>query len=106
MRVVLFFLVFFFSPYGFSDCNGVHCTNVKVTRLVVTDSGISVGTSGEENQLNCDSGKYNYLKLDSNSRNYNSIYSLILSAHTIEHPIWIRVSDEPTCKISYVVSDR
>lgn len=106
MKILVFFLVFLFSPYSFSDCEGVHCTGVKVTRLIVTDSGISIGTSGEENKLNCDAGKYHYLKLDLSSRNYNSIYSLILSAHTTEHPIWIRVSDKTICNISYVVSDK
>lgn len=94
------------SGQSLADCSGVHCTNVKITRLVITESGISVGTSGDEKKLDCDAGTYDYLKLELGHKNYDSIYSLILTSHTTEHPIWLRVSDKGSCKISYVVSDK
>ncbi|BCL73492.1 conserved hypothetical protein [Vibrio nigripulchritudo SFn27] len=96
------------SFQAFADCSGHSCTGVKVSRLYVNTDGTSViGTSGNEANLTCEAGKNGYIHLDPASKNYNAVYSLLLTAHTQGHPIWIRTnSDSSACKVVYVVSDR
>ena len=94
------------SSITFAECGGYSCGDVVVTRLVVrADGDISVGTSGDESLLTCDSGEKGYLTLDSQSANHAELYSLLLTAHTTEHPLWIRATDSGSCVINYIVSD-
>jgi hypothetical protein len=90
-----------FVNNAFAACNGVSCSDVKITRLYVTANGNTViSTSGDESKLTCNAGSSGYISLDPNSSNYNSTYSLLLTAHTTEHPIWIRTTDSGSCQLS------
>jgi hypothetical protein len=93
---------------SFADCAAGSCIGVKVTRMFVTPNGGTViSTSGDESKLTCDAGQNGYIRLDTSGVNYNSAYSLLLTAHTTEHPIWIRTNDSNTeCYVRYVVSDK
>ncbi|MBD1557667.1 hypothetical protein HC752_12060 [Vibrio sp. S9_S30] len=110
-RMKTFIAALFFSLLSFqsfADCSGYSCTGVKVSRLYINADGHSViGTSGNEANLTCDAGKSGYIQLDISNKNYDAVYSLLLAAHTTEHPVWIRTnSDSSTCKVVYVVSDK
>lgn len=103
----VFFLGLFISFSAYSDCSADSCVDVKVTRLVVRANGdVSVGTSGDETLLNCDSGTKGYINLSRGNDNFDAVYSLLLTAHTTEHPLWIRATGPEQCELSYVVSDR
>ncbi|WP_435274578.1 hypothetical protein ACMAZF_14995 [Psychrobium sp. nBUS_13] len=104
---ILTIIFFFFSNNAIAHCTGNSCTNVKITRIYVNpDNNTVISTSGDESKLNCDAGKNGYITLDPNGKNYNSTYSLLLTAHTTEHPIWVRTSAAGSCKVVYVVSDK
>lgn len=90
-----------------ADCSGGNCTGVTITRLYVIANGDTViSTSGDESQLSCSAGPSGYIRLTSNSTNYNAAYSLLLTSHISQTPIWIRTSDSGTCTVTYVVSDK
>ncbi|MDK1311239.1 hypothetical protein [Pseudoalteromonas ardens] len=104
---VFLLLPLIFSGNALATCGGVSCTGVKITRIVVeSDGGTVISTSGDESKLSCDAGSNGYIKLDPSSKNYDSVYSLILTAHTTEHPIWVRTTDSGVCKLIYAVSDK
>ena len=91
--------------FVWADCAGTSCTGVKITRLVVRSGGdISVGTSGQETNLDCDTDKY--IALNKSMEGFDQIYALLLTAHTTEHPMWVRTNSSGSCYISYVVSDK
>jgi hypothetical protein len=98
----------FFSASASADCSGHSCTNVSISRLIVeADGGVTISTSGDESKLDCNAGQNGYIWLNSESKNYHATYSLLLSAHTLSHPIWIRTNDgESACQLVYVVSDK
>lgn len=92
---------------AFAACSGQSCTGVKITRIVVeSDGGTVISTSGDESKLTCNAGSNGYIKVDPNAKNYNSTYSLLLTAHTTEHPIWVRTTDSGACSLIYAVSDK
>lgn len=96
-----------FTSNVFAGCDGVSCTGVKITRLVITTDGDTViSTSGDESKLSCNAGKNGYLTLRPNASNYNSVYALLLTAHTTGHPLWVRTSESGACHILYVASDK
>ena len=106
MKYILLILFSLASLAVRADCDGHSCTYVKITRMYVEAEGDTViGTSGDESNLSCDAGSNGYITLDSGVKNYKEIYSLLLTAHTIEKLIWVRTTNSGTCKISYVVSD-
>jgi hypothetical protein len=96
----------FFCSQVYADCSGVSCDLVLIERIVVSSSGVSVRTSGDESKLSCDAGSGNYLALEREHANFNAIYSVLLASHTIDNPLRIRVVDTGPCYISYVVSDK
>lgn len=107
ITATLFFILAFISISTFAACDGVSCTGVKISRLVVTANGnVSIGTSGDESKLSCDSGRHGYIKLIQNHSNFNATYALLLSAHITEHPMWIRTGSSGECQVVYVVSDK
>lgn len=92
---------------AYADCADWSCTNVQITRMYVTANGNTiVGTSGDESQLSCDAGGAGYIFLKPSASNYDSTYALLLTAHTTEHPVWIRTSKTSACEVMYVVSDK
>lgn len=92
---------------AYADCADWNCTNVQITRMYVTANGNTmVGTSGDESQLSCDAGGAGYIFLSPTASNYDSTYALLLTAHTTEHPVWIRTSKIGACEVMYVVSDK
>ncbi len=94
------------SGSALADCSGNNCIGT-ITRLFITSTGnVSVRTSGDESQLNCDAGTGSYLTLDKNHPGFNPIYSLLLTAHTTEQQIWIRTGGTDSCFVSYVVWDK
>ncbi|MBQ4837221.1 hypothetical protein [Pseudoalteromonas luteoviolacea] len=96
-----------FSFNAAAECAGVSCTNVKITRIVtIAKGGVSVSTSGDESKLSCNAGSSGYIKLRPEDSNYNAVYSLLLTAHTTGHPIWIRTSESGECSLVYAVSDK
>lgn len=101
-------LLILFSTNVNADCSGHSCTNVSISRLIVEADGDAViSTSGDESKLDCHAGKNGYIRLSAESNNYHATYSLLLSSHTLAHPIWIRTNDgESTCQLVYVVSDK
>ena len=108
MKYLISLLAMFFSGVTFSECGGVSCTDVKITRLYVTANGDTViSTSGDESKLSCDAGSSGYITLEQGgNRNYNSTYALLLASHTTGYPIWVRTSEAGACKIIYIVSDK
>lgn len=109
MKTLIAALLFsLLSFQTFAGCSGHNCTSVKVSRLYINADGHSViGTSGNEANLTCDAGQGGYIQLDLSNKNYDAVYSLLLAAHTTEHPIWIRTNSDPSaCKVVYVVSDK
>ena len=90
-----------------ADCAGQSCTNVKITRLYVEANGDAIiATSGNELKLPCETDSHGYITLSSDAKNYNAVYSLLLTAHTTEHPIWIKTNASGKCMVDYVVSDK
>lgn len=96
------------SQLAFAACEDNSCVGVKITRLFVHDSGVSIGTSGNESALNCNAGTKGYIKLSKDHGNYNSLYSLLLTSHTTQDLIWVRTSKDVdgNCTVSYLVSDK
>jgi hypothetical protein len=104
---IVIFLSLIFTSNAFSACSAVSCTGVKITRIVVTvDGSTSIGTSGDESKLSCEAGSAGYIKLLPDAKNYSAVYSLILTAHTTEHPLWLRTTDSGVCTLIYAVSDK
>ncbi|UTW46446.1 hypothetical protein KFE80_06085 [bacterium SCSIO 12696] len=106
--VVLMCILAIFPSISWAGCSGGSCTAVKITRIVVKVNGdVNIGTSGDESNLDCDDGGYGYIKLEKASEGFNQLYSLLLTAHTTEHPVWIRANSDPSeCRVVYVVSDK
>lgn len=110
MKILISLLAFFVSTNVWSEpvCGGVSCTDTTITRLVVNVNGdVAVRTSGDESKLTCKANN-DYLHLREGSVGFNNVYSLLLTAQTTGHPLWIRVSEDPDedCNIIYVVSDK
>ena len=108
LKLTILFALLSSATHVFADCNGHSCTDVLITRLIVEADGSTViSTSGDESRLDCDEGKNGYIRLNTGSENYHATYSLLLSSHTLEHPLWIRTNnDESACQLVYVVSDK
>ena len=108
MKYIISLLAVFFSGVAFSECGGVSCTDVIITRLYVIANGDTIiSTSGDESKLSCDAGSFGYITLEKEgNRNYNSTYALLLTSHTTGYPIWVRASEAGACKIIYIVSDK
>ena len=99
-------LIFMFTSSAVADCVGGSCTNVKIKKMYVTaNGGTVISTLGDEAKLTCNAGNSGYISLDQNASNYSSTYSLLLTAHTTEHPIWVRTTETGSCKVVYIVSD-
>ncbi len=91
----------------YAECEQWSCVDVKITRLYVNADGDTLlSTSGDETKLSCTASSNTYIKLEKSSANYDATYSLLLAAHTLEHPVWIRTSTSGDCKVVYVVSDK
>jgi hypothetical protein len=106
-KILLLLVCVFFSVNCFAECLGNSCTGVKITRMVVTANGnTSVSTSGTESLLSCNAGTGNYLKLNIEQKNADAVYALLLTAHTTEQPLWLRMDSAGECNIIYVVSDK
>ncbi len=101
-------LLLLFSANAVADCGGHSCTDVSISRLIVEADGDAViSTSGNESKLDCDAGRNGYIRLSAESKNYQATYALLLSAHTLESPLWIRTNDgADSCQLVYVVSDK
>jgi hypothetical protein len=100
-------VLFIFSSNLFANCDAESCVGVKVTRMYVTANGdTKISTSGDESRLSCNAGRKGYIALDPNSKNYKATYSLLLTAHTTDHPIWVTTSTSGPCNVIYVVSDK
>lgn len=93
--------------FATADCSGYGCYNERITRLYVQAWGdVLIMTSGDESKLQCDAGSDNYIKLEAGVTNFESIYSLLLVAHTTGERLRIRTTTEGECRVSYVVSDK
>ncbi|WP_086932875.1 hypothetical protein [Agarilytica rhodophyticola] len=107
MKYLLVIFGIFLAGDVFAGCSGLSCTNVTITRLYVTaDGDTRISTSGDERGLSCDAGSQGYITISPWVRNYDAIYKLLLSAHTDNRPIWVRMSESGPCKLIYVVSDK
>lgn len=108
MKSFLFILLAaVFSANAIAECIVGSCTGVKITRMYVTaDGGTIISTSGDESKLSCDAGNSGYINLDILAKNYNATYSLLLTAHTTGHPVWVRTTESGQCQVIYVVSDK
>ena len=94
------------SGPALAECSGNNCVG-KLTRLYVTSGGnVAIRTAGDESQLNCDAGSGSYIFLHKEHPGFDSIYSLLLTAHTTEQPIWIRTTGTESCSVGYVVWDK
>ena len=96
-----------FSGSVFAQCAGNNCVNIKITRIYVTSTGhVSVNTSGDETQLNCDAGPGNYITLRTSHPGFDPTYALMLAAHTTGQPITLRTLSSGNCDLLYAVSDK
>ncbi|MDM3871228.1 hypothetical protein QSV34_07650 [Porticoccus sp. W117] len=107
-QLILALILVVLPSMSWAECSGGSCKAVKVTRMVVKANGdVNIGTSGDESNLTCEDGGHGYIKLEKDSNGFNQVYSLLLTSHTTEHPIWIRANDDSgECRVVYVVSDK
>ena len=106
-QVLITILALIFSTAVFAECGGNSCVDVKITRLYVNADGDTlISTSGDETRLTCTPNSNTYITLKKSSANYDATYSLLLAAHTLEHPVWVRATSSDHCRVVYVVSDK
>jgi len=104
-RIFLLGFLTVMSLNSWASCSGSNCISVTIDRLIVrSGGGVSIGTSGEESNLDCDSGN-GYIELPADVDGFDQLYSLLLAAQTTKHPVWVRTNSAGECKVSYVVSD-
>jgi len=92
----------------YAGCTATACSNVTVDKLYMTDTGtLYVGTSGDENALNCGSAATAgvYVSLKEGDVGKNAMYSLLLTAKTTGKKVTIRIKEStPDCKVFYVTN--
>lgn len=110
MRFFSFILCLLFSGYAFSSCNGHACSNVYVDRIYVktTAPEILIGTSGDENGLNCNARAGVYLTLNGEGfYNHSQVLSVLLTAQSANKRVLVRIAEgSEKCDIQYVTLDR
>ncbi len=92
----------------YGSCNSTSCTD-KITKIYTTATGtIYIGTSGNEKALNCAAGAGNggvsnvYVSINPNSKGANAIYSLILTAKSLNKKVSLRIKENSSlCEIIY-----
>lgn len=96
------------SAESLAACTGYSCTGVTIDRLYVHyDGTVYTGTSGTETSLSCTPAAGMYLRLQTTHPGYDQIYALLLTAHENRRTIWLEANNaDPSCTISYVVSDK
>ena len=84
-------------------CASYGCTGT-VTRLQVTSTGnIQVGIDGDATAMNCTPVANAYSEIDLTAAGGNAIYSALLTAHTTNKPILVRIVEgSSNCEIAYV----
>ena len=103
--------VFLVSLFGFSAqaaCTPIGCDNEKITRLWVNASGsYYVETTGDVSQLNCTPHSGDRMYLDGAKAGAESIYSLLLTAQSMDKPVArIRIIEgSSNCEITYVFQE-
>lgn len=103
-------LIFTSITSAHADCSGVLCSNVKISRLFMTDNDFaSIGTTGTETNLTCTPPGNAYIRLymggSTPHPRADQIYALLLTAHETQRPISIGVSSASDCTLSYVISN-
>ena len=88
-----------------AGCTAAGCANVDVTRVLASQNGnILIGTSGDENSLNCTApggGKFMTLKNDAVAK--NTIYSALLSAFVAKKKVQINIiPGSAVCEIAFI----
>lgn len=106
-KLVLIILGLLTTTSAIAECGGVSCVDERITRIYVNADGDTlISTSGDETKLSCTPSSNKYITLEKSSTNYDATYSLLLMAHTTEHPIWVRTNSSGDCKLVYAVSDK
>lgn len=103
--VLLSFVVGFSAQ---ATCTSIGCDNEKITRLWVNASGsYYVETAGDISQLNCTPHGGIRMYLDGAKVGAESIYSLLLTAQSMDKPVArIRIIEgSSNCEIAYVYQE-
>ena len=92
------------SVVGHADCNGGACSNITIEEMQVQSDGrIFVQTSGDETALNCTPEANVFLRLDGSTEGGKNIYSALLTSHTQDEALNIRIIDNQNpCQITHV----
>ena len=109
LPIALFGLIFtlLFPVVSLAQCTGKSCQSVTIDRFYATTDFLYIGTSDDENKLNCSPTESVYLTLPTTHNNYDLISTLLLTAHESQHPVRVRISEgSQGCLIRYVVSDK
>jgi len=105
MKCFLVFLLYVFCSNNlYADCVKYYCEEIKVTALMVNRILVGIGTSGDEDNLMCDSNKFKYLYLKRTHDNFDAIYSLVLAAHVSGENIYISTNRHGPCDVRNVIS--
>jgi len=96
----------------YASCSSTGCNN-KITKLFVAANGrIFVGTDGNEKKLNCAGGSGHggvngaYLSINSTNKGANAIYTLLLTAKSLNKKVYLRVKTQSSyCDIVYASLD-
>ncbi|MGP1351958.1 MAG: hypothetical protein ACTS1Z_01420 [Parasphingopyxis sp.] len=94
--------------FASASCSGVFCGDVTIERLVVSNNGdVSIRTSGDETQLDCDPGSSLYLKFRTTDTAYAEWYAMSLTAYVQQAPITFRmIGGTGTCYVSYMFQEQ
>jgi len=90
------------SSNTYAECKSWGC-NSKIQKLLVTNTGkIVVATDGDEKKANCTPIAGIYLTISPSTKGSNSIYSLLLTAKSLDKKVILRVSEgTKNCEIQY-----
>jgi len=107
-KVMKYFIVIIlhvlYSNNVYAACMKNYCEEVKVTTLMVNPGLVGIGTSGDEDNLLCDSNRFKYLFLKKSHNNFDAIYSILLAAHVSGGNIYISINRHGSCDVRNVVS--
>ena len=85
-------------------CNSTNCYNVTVTKVLAMDTGgVLIGTSGDEQQLNCTSPGTYFMTLKYGTDGQQVLYSTLLTAFATGKLVNIRIKEGTAdCEIAFI----